>query len=636
MNCKNPRTFLLLVAAFIISAAALRAQAPPITLTVDATEAPLKIIRTHMVIPLPPHEASHVVTLYYPKWIPGEHEPDGPIANLAGLRFTLGENGTPLPWKRDLRDVFTFHVTVPEGTDALDVSFQYLEPAGGSSPFTGGASATDKLVDISWNQNLLYPAGEPAEQLMYKATLILPDGWKFGTPLGVEDHAGNTITFHTVSLNRLVDSPVIAGEYYRSYNLTPPGEPIHHEIDIVADSADAAVLSPALQRDMTNLVAESGKQFGARHYRDYHFLLTLSDHVAHFGLEHHECDDSRLPERALLGPHPGRILGGILPHEFVHSWNGKFRRPKDLSPPYYEEPMETDLLWVYEGLTNYLGHILATRSGLWTAKDYDQYLASDAATLGPGRPGRTWRPLLDTAVAVPGMFGFGGWLNWKRGVDYYGEGDLIWLWVANIIHQQSHGQKSFEDFCHLFYGGPNDGPQLKPYTFDQLVSALNEITPYDWAGFFHQRLDSTSPESPQGGIEMSGWKVVFNSKPPKNQGQGGFYRGGVASPYSVGLIIGSSGRVFDSIWNGPAFKAGVVPGMKVVGINGRVYTPDLLKEAIKNSPQSSSPITLLVVDDDYYRTCAIDYHGGDRYPHLVQEQGKPDYLGELLKPQTKQ
>lgn len=631
MSYKYLRTFLWLSAAIVISAAVVLAQTAPITLTVDATEAPLKIIRSHLVIPVTPGP----LTLYYPKWIPGEHEPDGPIADVAGLKFTA--NGKTIPWRRDLRDVFTFHVDVPQGANQLDVSFQYLEPTAGGSPFTGGASATDKLVDISWNQNLLYPAGKPAEQLMYKATLILPDGWKFGTPLGVATQAGNTVTFHTVSLNRLVDSPVIAGEYYRSYNLTPPGEPIHHEIDIVADSAEAAVLSPALQKDMTNLVAESGKLFGTRHYRDYHFLLTLSDHVAHFGLEHHECDDSRLPERTLLEPHPGRSLGGILPHEFVHSWNGKFRRPKDLSPPYYEDPMETDLLWVYEGLTNYLGHILATRSGLWTTEDYDQYLASDAATLGPGRPGRTWRPLLDTAVAVPGMFGFGGgWFNWKRGVDYYGEGDLIWLWVANIIHQQSNGKKSFEDFCHLFYGGPNDGPQLKPYTFDQLVSAINEITPYDWAGFFHQRLDSTSPESPQGGIEMSGWKVEFNSTPPKNQGQGGFFRGGVDAPYSIGLDIGSSGRVFDSIWNGPAFKAGCVPGMKVVGINGRVYTSDLLKEAIKDSPKTSSPIKLLVVDDDYYRTCTIDYHGGDRYPHLVQEKGKPDYLGVLLKPQTKQ
>jgi predicted metalloprotease with PDZ domain len=616
------KSLLFCLATIIFATAAALAQSGPvISLTVDTTEAPLKIIRTHMVIPAHPGP----LTLYYPKWIPGEHAPDGPIANIAGLTFT--GNGKIIPWRRDLLDVFTLHLTVPQGVDHVDASFEYLEPAGGE--FTAGASATDKLVDVSWNQNLLYPAGTLAENLMYKATLILPQGWKFGTPLPIESKSGNSVTFETVSLNRLVDSPVIAGEYYRDYDLTPPGEPIHHEIDIVADSPDAAVMSPELQKEMTNLVAESGRVFGARHYRDYHFLFTLSDHVAHFGLEHHECDDSRLGERTLLGSHPGREVGDILPHEFVHSWNGKFRRPKDLSTPYYEAPEKTDMLWVYEGLTDYLGHILATRAGLWTPKDYQRYLAADAASLGPGRPGRTWRPLLDTAAADPGLPGFGGgWFNWKRGVDYYGEGDLVWLWVANIIHQQSQGKKSFEDFCHLFYGGPNDGPQLKPYTFNDLVNALNQVQPFDWAGFFHERLNSTSRQSPQGGIEMGGWKLVFNSNPT----HGGTGRRGVSAPYSIGLNIRDDGKVADSVWNSPAFKAGVEPGMEVVGVNGRVYTPELLGAAIKDSNKSSQPITLLVVDDDYYRSCTIDYHGGARYPHLVRTPGKPDYLNELVKP----
>jgi predicted metalloprotease with PDZ domain len=625
----KPLRLLLFVSTLLASTvASLLAQpSQPIQLTVDATQAARMIVRTHMVLPVKPGP----LTMYYPKWIPGEHEPDGPISNVTGLKFVA--NGEILPWRRDLLDVFTFHVNVPPGVDHLDVSFDYLEPSAG--PYTGGASATDKLVVISWNQNLLYPAGTPAENLLYQATLILPTGWKMGTPLPIQTQNGNSTTFKPVSVNRLVDSPVIAGEYYRAIDLTPPGEPIHHEIDIVADSEAALGMSPKVQQEMTNLVAQAGKLFGARHYRDYHFLLTLSDHVAHFGLEHHECDDSRLPEDVLTGPRAGYILGGILPHEYVHSWNGKFRRPKDLSPPYYEAPQETDLLWVYEGLTNYLGHVLAARSGLWTAKEYHQYLASDAATLGPGRPGRTWRPLLDTAVAVPGIQGFGGgWFNWMRGEDYYGEGDLIWLEVANIIHQQSHGAKSFEDFAHLFYGGPNVGPQLKPYTFDDLVHALSEMVPYDWADFFHQRLDSTSPDSPQGGIETGGWKVVYNSTPPGGRMSAGLgrFRGGVSAAYSIGLRVGASGRVFDSIWDGPAFKAGVSPGMKIVGVNGRLYTSQLLKQAIKASDQNSGPIQLLMIDDDYYRTATIDYHGGDRYPHLVREPGTPDYLDTIIEP----
>ncbi len=592
-----------------------------ISLTVDASQAPLKIIRAHIVMPVKPGP----LTLYYPKWIPGEHAPNGPIANLTGLKFSA--DGKTIPWERDLLDVFTFHVDVPSASDHLDISFDYLEPAG-SGTYTAGASATDKLVVLSWNQFVLYPAGTFAERLSYEPKLILPQGWKFGTPLEIANQSGNQVSFKPVALDRLVDSPVVAGEYYRVIDITPPGEPIHHEIDIVADSEAALNMSPDVQQGMVNLVAESGKLFGTRHYRDYHFLLTLSDHVAHFGLEHHESNDSRLPERVLLGPDAGYSVGGLLAHEFVHSWNGKFRRPADLSTPYYEVPMKTDLLWVYEGLTDYLGPMLAARSGLWTPGQYHEAMASISAALGPGRPGRTWRPLLDTAVAEPGLGFARGWFNWRRGTDYYDEGDLIWLEVATIINRESHGQKSIDDFCHLFHGGANDGPQLKTYTFEELVSALNSIAPYDWAGYFHEKLTSTSPDAPVGGIENGGWKIVYTDQPSKLPGR----RGGAGDAYSIGLQVGDDGQVSDSIVGSPAYKAGITSGMKVVAVNGRVYTQDLLEDAIKAGKDNPNPIVLLVIVDDYYKTAAIDYRGGQRYPHLVRDETKPDYLDDLIKP----
>src|SRR5579863_10018803 len=471
--------FVVLVALNVAVAAA--QSGATITLKVDATRAPEKLLRTEMVMPVKPGP----LTLYYPKWIPGEHEPSGPVGNVAGLKFTA--NGKSIPWRRDLLDVFTFHLDVPACTDRLEVSFDYLEPGGGG--FSFGASATDKLVVISWNQNLFYPAGVEAQQITYRPTLRLPAGWKYGTALPVGNASGSEVTFQPASLNRLVDSPVIAGEYYRAVDITPPGEPIHHEIDIAADSAQALNMSPELQKKFTNLVAESGKLFGARHYRDYHFLLTLSDHVAHFGLEHHESNDSRTGERAFLTPEGQRGVGGLLSHEFVHSWNGKFRRPADLSTPDFEAPMQTDLLWVYEGLTDFLGPLLAARSGLWTPEQYRDNLARIAADLGPGRPGRTWRPLQDTADAIPGMFHiFGGGVTWERGADYYPEGDLIWLEVSMIIRQETGGKKSIEDFCRSFHGGANNGPELKTYTFEQMVQTLNAVVPYDWAGFFHDRL----------------------------------------------------------------------------------------------------------------------------------------------------
>ncbi|MGC0775048.1 MAG: hypothetical protein WB543_19090 [Candidatus Acidiferrum sp.] len=597
------------------------AQSGAISVTVDATQTPMKIIRTQETIPVKPGP----LTLYYPKWIPGEHGPDGPIGNVAGLKFTA--NGTTIPWQRDLSDVFTFHLEVPAGATELHAAFDYLEPSGGGFA-TSAMSATDKLIVIEWNQNVLYPAGRPAGEIMFHPKLVLPEGWKFGTPQHVESQAGNEVSFAPLSLERLVDSPVIAGQYYRAIDLTPPGEPIHHEIDMVADSEEALNMSPAIQKGLTNLVAEAGKLFGSRHYHEYHFLLTLSDHVAHFGLEHNECNDSRLPERILLGPDAGLAIGGLLAHEYAHSWSGKFRRPADLATPEYETPMRDDLLWDYEGFTEFAGPLLAARSGLWTAEDYRNNLANISAGLGEGRPGRTWRPLLDTAVAVPGEGFARGWVNWRRGTDYYDEGDLMWLEAATIIHQQTHGQKSIDDFCNAFYGGANNGPEIKPYTFEDIVRGLNAIAPYDWAKFLHERLNATSPNPPLGGIENGGWKFLFNDEPPKHQTR----HGDVGDVYTIGLHLGDDGTVIDSIVGGPAFQAGISSGMKVVGVNGRVYDHDLLADAIAGSKQSAEPITLMVVIDGYYKTCSVDYHGGKRYPHLVRDESKPDYLDELASP----
>ena len=625
MKPTRARVPILLLGLILLAVTGLLAQ-PSVTveLNVDASRAPEQILHTRMIMPVTPGP----LTLYYPKWIPGEHMPTGPVGNLAGLTFWA--NGKTLPWRRDLLDVFTFHLDVPPGVDRLEIAFDYLEPSTGI--YSAGGSATDKLVIVSWNQNVLYPAKVPAEQIILHPSLRLPSGWKFGTPLPQESATGDVVTFKPVALNSLVDSPVIAGEYYRAVDITPPNEPIHHEIDLVADSAAALEMPPDMQKGFTNMVAETGKLFGTRHYRDYHFLLTLSDHVAHFGLEHHECDDSRTGERDLLTPEGRREVAGLLGHEFVHSWNGKFRRPADLTPAYYEAPMKTDLLWVYEGLTSYLGPLLAVRSGLWTPAQYREDLATTAADMGPGRPGRTWRPLQDTADAVPGAADDREeWVNWQRDLDYYPEGDLLWLEVATLVHNQTNGQKSFEDFCRAFYGGPNQGPELKTYTFDDLVRALQSVAPYDWAGFFHDRLTSLSPIAPVGGIEEGGWKVAYTEQPLEFHDEGRF-GGGVNAIYSLGLRVGTSGSIRDSLVGGPAYLAGITPGMRLMAVNDRTYTPELLHEALKASTKNDQPIRLLVLNDDYYKSCAVNYHGGERYPHLVRLEAKPDLLDDIAKP----
>jgi predicted metalloprotease with PDZ domain len=618
MKSRGARLPILLLELIVLSVGSALAQSSvTIDLTVDATQTPEKILHTRMVMPVKPGP----VTLYYPKWIPGEHEPAGPVGNVGGLKFSA--NGKTLPWRRDLLDGFTFHLDVPSGVERLLVEFDYIEP--------GNDSATDKLVVIAWNPDVLYPAGIPAEKIIFNPTLRLPSGWKFGTPLPVQNAAGDEVVFKPVSLDHLVDSPVIAGEYYRAVDITPPNEPIHHEIDLVADSAAALEMTPEMQKGFTNMVSETAKLFEARHYRDYHFLLTLSDHVAHYGLEHHECNDSRSGERSLLTAEGRCAVAGLLGHEFVHSWNGKFRRPAGLSTPDYEVPMKTDLLWVYEGLTSYLGPLLAARSGLWTAEEYREDLATTAADMGPGRPGRTWRPLEDTADAIAGQaYGRAGWTNWLRSADYYPEGDLLWLEVATLIHDQTHGQKSFEDFCQAFYGGPNQGPELKPYTFEELVQALQVVAPYDWAGYFHDRLTSISPEAPVGGIVAGGWKVDYTEKPPESP-PWGRARGGVDAIYSLGLRLGGDGAVQESLVGGPAYLAGITRGMRIVAINDRAYTADLLHDALKAGTKNDQPIRFLVLNEDYYKTCPVNYHGGERFPHLVRVEGKPDLVDDIAK-----
>jgi predicted metalloprotease with PDZ domain len=600
-----------------------KAAPPRITLTLDATEAPRKIFHARLTIPATPG----TLTLYYPKWIPGEHGPTGPIEDLAGLVFTAN-NGQTLKWRRDLLDGWTFHVEVPAGISSVEVALDFISPAGsGEGMYTGGESATDKMTVISWNTVLLYPAGWTTDELTYEATLRLPAGWKFGTPLPIASQPNGEIKFQPVSLTTLVDSPLIAGEYLRVVPLAgnPP-----QEMDIAADSAAALDAPPEVLDHYKNLTGQALKLFGAQHFRDYHFLYSLSDHVAHFGLEHHESNDSRSPERALVDPDERLLAAGLLSHEYVHSWNGKYRRPADLTTPDYEKPMQDDLLWVYEGLTSYLGDVLSARSSIRTSEQFRDSLARMAARLDH-TPGRTWRNLQDTADGVPSMqYAPKQWESWRRTVDYYDEDVLNWLWVDTIIRQQTHGAKSMDDFCHLFHGGETGPPEVKTYTFQDVVQALSQIAPYDWDAFWTERLTNHGPGAPLAGIEASGWKLVYDERRSELERAEEGQEGADAS-YSIGLILHSDGRIIDTVEGMPAAKAGIGPGMKVVAVNGKKFSGDVLRDALKTGKTSSAPLELLVENTDYFSTFKLDYHGGEKYPHLVRDESKPDQLSDIIK-----
>jgi len=598
------------------------AATPNVTISVDATAAPRKIFHATLKIPAAPGD----LTLYYPKWIPGEHAPDGPVDDLAGLFFKA--NGQTLKWRRDLQDGFTIHVEVPQGVTEVQADLDFLSPATLEGGFSAGSSATAKLAIISWNQVLLYPKGYKSDDINYTASLKIPDGWKFGTPLPITSQSSNEIHFAPVSLTTLVDSPVITGEFLKIVALAQ--DPVT-EMDIAADSA-AALDAPANVWDhYKSLVDQAQKLFGAHHYRDYHFLYTLSDHVAHFGLEHHESDDSRVDERSLVDETARKLSSGLLPHEYVHSWNGKYRRPTGLATPDYQQTMQGDLLWVYEGLTNYLGWVLTARSGLLTTEQNRDDLALTAATLDH-LPGRQWRNLQDTADAAPQLyFSPQAWYSWRRSTDFYNEDTLNWLWVDVIIRQQSKGKKSIDDFCHIFHGAPSSGPALKTYTFDDIVNTLNQVVSYDWRGFWTERLTNHGPGAPLGGIDGSGWKLTYDDTPSEMlTAAGGAFRF-VPAGMSLGLNLRDDGGISDTIEGDVAAKAGIGPGMKVVAVNGRRFSPEILRDAIKAAKGTSATVDLLVENTDYYKTYKLDYHDGEKYPHLVRDESKPDLLAEILK-----
>ena len=616
------------LAVFAMNAGVQAQTAPgPIRLAVDASQAPQKILHSHLQIPV----HSGAVTLYYPEWIPGEHMPDGPIINVAGLKFTAG--GKTLPWRRDLVDMFSLRMDVPAGANMLDIDLDFLlsAPAAG---FSAGASATAYMDILSWNQVLFYPKGFAAKDLTFIPSLKLPPGWKFGTALPGAKQNGDTIAFDPVPLDTLIDSPVISGRYFHVIQLTP-GETPSHEMDIAADSASALVMPPEMEVHFHKLVDETGALFGSRHYRDYHFLLALSDDIAHFGLEHHESSDDQDSANSLTDE-SGRIdFADLLPHEFVHSWNGKFRRPAGLATPDYQQPMKDDLLWVYEGLTEYLGEVLTARSGLETPQMFRESLAY-LTGLYDHRPGRDWRSLQDTADASVFLYDAGGdWSNWRRGVDFYQEGEMLWLDVDATLRRLTSNKKSINDFCRVFHGGPSGHPELKTYTFDDIASALNGLAPYDWAGFLRERLDATPAKTPVESVENSGWKLVYNEQPNEFQQNADTVRKRLNLDLSIGLVVDHDGFVGDVIRDGFAYKAGIGPGMKITAVDGRQFTLDALKESIDAAKSTTSPIQLIVANGPQVQTYSIDYHGGLRYPHIERNNGMPDFLSDIIQPLAK-
>jgi predicted metalloprotease with PDZ domain len=591
-----------------------------IQLTVDATDVTRGIFRIRERVPV---TGAGDLVLLYPKWIPGGHTPRGDINKVAGFKFTA--NGQPLEWQRDTIDVTAFHVKVPAGATAVDAEFQYVTPTTGNQ---GRIVATPDMASIQWISNSLYPAGYYVRQIPVQASVIVPQGWQVATALRPSGQTGNRIDYPVTSYEILLDSPLIAGAHYRQI---PLSDDVF--LDVIADTAAELDAKPEQIAAHKRLVEQAVKLFGAEHYDHYNFLLTISDYLGGIGLEHHRSSEDGV-DRGYFTDWSNKLRDrNLLPHEYTHSWNGKYRRGADLWTPDYRTPMQDSLLWVYEGQTQFWGYVLGARSGMLSKEDTLGALASTAATYGYGTPGRTWRPLVDTtndpiiAARSPQA-----WRSWQRSEDYYSEGLLIWTDVDRIIRQQSRGKKSLDDFARAFFGMRNRDYGELTYTFDHVVNTLNAVQPYDWAGYLQKRVLDIAASPPLEGITMGGYKLVFRDEPTAWIKSGEKEGKNNDLTYSGGFVVGNDGKITTVIWDSPAFNSGMTVGSELLAVNGRKFDGDGLKSAIKAAKDTKEPVKLLVKSGEVYRTADLDWHGGLRYPRLEKVGKGQGTLDALLAP----
>ncbi len=593
-------------------------------LSVDATDIQRRIMRVRETVPV---AAPGPVTLLYPEWIPGKHGPVGQIEKLAGLVIRAG--GQVIPWRRDPADVFAFHLDVPTGATALDIEFQYVSP---TATDQGRVVMTPEMLNLQWFSVALYPAGYFTRRIPVEASAQLPAGWSFATALETASRDGDTVRFRQTAFETLVDSPIFAGLYYRQVDLDP-GAQAPVRLNLFADRPDLLSATTDEIEHHRELVRQAYRLYGSHHYDHYDFLVALTERLGGIGVEHHRSTEIATGSGYFADWAATASVRDVLPHEYSHSWNGKFRRPADLWTANYNVPMQNSLLWVYEGQTQYWGNVLAGRSGLVSRQEALDALALTAA-LYDIRAGRQWRPVEDTtndpviAERRPQP-----WSSWQRSEDYYSEGQLVWLDADTLIREQSAGRRSLDDFAKAFFGVNDASWTPVVYTFDDVVAALNKVQPYDWAAFLRVRIDDVAVKAPLDGLSRGGWRLVYTDEPTGYFKSVEARRGGVDFTWSLGILVGKAGEITAVQWEGPAFKAGLTVGAKVVAVNGVAYDPERLREAVIAAKTGPS-VSLIVRTGDQFRTVPIDWRGGLRYPRLERIPGAPDRLSAIYAPRS--
>ncbi|HEV8060228.1 MAG TPA: hypothetical protein VGP68_10160 [Gemmataceae bacterium] len=590
--------------------------------TVDARDILRHVVTSKIIIPAKPGPT----TLHFPKWIPGAHGPLGPITRLAGLQ--LHAQGQTLTWKRDSLDLYAFHCTVPDDADTLEAELLYVVASRPEAlEVSLGIVASPQMAILNWNALVVYPEGADQSKIIYQAKLLVPGDWRCASALSAKGKAAGEIDFEPVTLERLIDSPVLAGAHLRTIPLKHvTGVP--HFLDVATEDARTMV-PPDVIAGLTQVANEAGALFGGRGYQSFHFLLAISDRIPNFGLEHHECTVNTVSPSSLRNdPRARWWLTFLLAHEYTHSWNGKHRRPADMLAANFHKDLKTDLLWVYEGLTQYLGLILDARSGFWTKQQFRDELAVSAAGLElPSR--RAWRSVLDTAISAPLHDGVGGH-SWRGQSDYYYESVFIWLEADTIIRKLSHGQKSLDDFCRSFFNKHGGKPIAIGYSFDDVMVALNQVQPYDWSHFFKNRLQALGGKAPLEGIENAGWRLVYTDEPCAK------VRGTNVTDlsYSIGLLLGPDGTVGEVIYGSPGWQAGIAPGERLNAVDNNRWSHNAWRQALASASKHGGKIVFEVEGERGRRMLTVAYNGPERFPRLQADPARFDMLDDIIRPRT--
>ena len=613
-------------ALLVLAVAGSVVQAADMTVRVDAREVARKRIHTELELAVSPG----ALTLVFPKWIPGEHGPSGPLNTLVGLSIRAA--GAPLTWQRDPRDMFALHLTVPPGVRRLQIGLDSGLPLEGGE-FTAGPTSSARLAVLSWNEYVLLPKGRDAATLSVVASVLAPPQWQLACALQLAaPQADGSVQLEPTNLAQLIDSPLQLGQFTQRISLpgSAPLAQLPHSIALAADSAAALQVPEDFAAGYGRLVQQAGVLFGTRLYRHYTWLLTLSDHVAHFGLEHHESSDDRVDENSLADAPLREELAELLAHEYVHSWNGKYRRPAGLLSPDYQQPMDGSLLWVYEGMTQFWGTVLPVRAGLMSPETYHEMLASLASSFSL-ESGNRWRPLADTAVAAQLLTEApAAWSSSRRDLDYYEASEFLWLNVDSELRRRSAGRISLDDYVRRFYAGTGGAPALKPYVEQDIYATLNGIVPADWRTLIHRHLDSLGPEVLLEALRGSGWQLSYSAQKNSYLETQQRRRKDTDRQASLGLLLDDKAIVVETIEGGAAAKAGIGPGMQLVAVNGRKFSAEVLDAAILAAQASRQPLTLLLESGDYYQMLSVPYFDGPRWPHLTRIEAQPDLLTPVV------